>query len=58
MPTDKCRGKVIIGGLLASVTMAGSVLLAVANPGMAAGSAKPANVSPPTISGRLRRGRP
>jgi hypothetical protein len=47
----------MFGGLLAGVTMAGSVLLAVANPGMAAGSAKPANASPPTISGTPEEGK-
>ena len=58
MRTGKWRGRVIVGGLLAGVTVAGSSLFAVlANPGVAASSAKPVSASPPTISGTPEEGK-
>ena len=58
MGTHKWRGRVIVGGLLAGVTVAGSALFAAfANPGVAASSAKPVNASPPTISGMPEEGK-
>jgi hypothetical protein len=58
MRTDKWRGRLVVGGLIAGATVAGTVLFAAfANPGVAASSAKPVNASPPTISGTPEEGK-
>ncbi len=58
MRTGNWTGRLLIGGRIAGMTVAGSMLLGVlANAGEAARLAKPVNASPPTISGTAEEGK-